>query len=107
MNSDRKADYYVGLDMGTGSLGVAVTDPQYHLLKVTGKDFWFVREYETAHPQLERRTHRISKRRLQRHQVRIGLIRSILQMMCWNMILFFILDRITANIIEKIKIPDC
>ncbi len=34
MNSDRKADYYVGLDMGTGSLGVAVTDPQYHLLKV-------------------------------------------------------------------------
>ena len=26
MNSDRKADYYVGLDMGTGSLGVAVTD---------------------------------------------------------------------------------
>lgn len=76
MNSDRKADYYVGLDMGTGSLGVAVTDPQYHLLKVKGKDFWFVREYETAHPQLERRTHRISKRRLQRHQVRIGLIRS-------------------------------
>ena len=48
MNSDRKADYYVGLDMGTGSLGVAVTDPQYHLLKVKGKDFWFVREYETA-----------------------------------------------------------
>lgn len=37
MNSDRKADYYVGLDMGTGSLGVAVTDPQYHLLKVKGK----------------------------------------------------------------------
>lgn len=76
MNSDRKADYYVGLDMGTGSLGVAVTDPQYHLLKVKGKDFWFVREYETAQPQLERRTHRISRRRLQRHQVRIGLIRS-------------------------------
>ena len=45
MNSDRKADYYVGLDMGTGSLGVAVTDPQYHLLKVKGKDFLFVREY--------------------------------------------------------------
>lgn len=76
MNSDRKADYYIGLDMGTGSLGVAVTDPQYHLLKVKGKDFWFVREYETAQPQLERRTHRISRRRLQRHQVRIGLIRS-------------------------------
>lgn len=76
MHTDRKADYYVGLDMGTGSLGGAVTDSQYHLLKVKGKDFWFVREYETAQPQLERRTHRIAKRRLQRHQVRIGLIRS-------------------------------
>ena len=43
MNSDKREDYYVGLDMGTGSLGGAVTDTQYHLLKVKGKDFWFVR----------------------------------------------------------------
>lgn len=76
MNSDKRKDYYVGLDMGTGSLGGAVTDTQYHLLKVKGKDFWFVREYETAKPQLDRRTHRIAKRRLQRHKARIGLIRS-------------------------------
>ena len=76
MNSDRKVDYYVGLDMGTGALGCAVTDTQYRLIKVKGKDFWFVREYETAQPQLKRRSHRISKRKLQRHQVRIGLIRS-------------------------------
>lgn len=25
MNSDKREDYYVGLDMGTGSLGGAVT----------------------------------------------------------------------------------
>lgn len=37
MNSDKREDYYVGLDMGTGSLGGAVTDTQYHLLKVKGK----------------------------------------------------------------------
>lgn len=55
MNSDKREDYYVGLDMGTGSLGGAVTDTQYHLLKVKGKDFWFVREYETAKSQLDRR----------------------------------------------------
>ena len=76
MNSDKKVDYYIGLDMGTGALGCAVTDTQYRLIKVKGKDFWFVREYETAQPQLKRRNHRISKRKLQRHQVRIGLIRS-------------------------------
>lgn len=39
MNSDKREDYYVGLDMGTGSLGGAVTDTQYHLLKVKGKIF--------------------------------------------------------------------
>ena len=39
MNSDRKVDYYVGLDMGTGALGCAVTDTQYRLIKVKGKDF--------------------------------------------------------------------
>ena len=54
MNSDKREDYFVGLDMGTGSLGGAVTDTQYHLLKVKGKDFWFVREYETAKSQLDR-----------------------------------------------------
>ena len=31
MHTDKKADYYVGLDMGTGSLGGAVIDSQYHL----------------------------------------------------------------------------
>lgn len=76
MHTDKKADYYVGLDMGTGSLGGAVIDSQYHLMKVKGKDFWFVREYESAQPQLKRRTHRISRRKLQRHQVRIRLLRS-------------------------------
>lgn len=27
-----KNDYYVGLDLGSGSVGWAVTDPDYHLL---------------------------------------------------------------------------
>ena len=39
MNSDREVDYYVGLDMGTGALGCAVTDTQYRLIKVKEKDF--------------------------------------------------------------------
>ena len=76
MSFNKKDDYYVGIDIGTGSLGVAVTDTEYNLIKAKGKDFWFVREYETAKTQLTRRTNRISKRRLHRHQVRIGLIRS-------------------------------
>lgn len=30
--------YYLGLDMGTNSVGWAVTDPNYNLLKAKGKD---------------------------------------------------------------------
>lgn len=26
-------DYYLGLDLGTGSVGWAVTDPEYNILK--------------------------------------------------------------------------
>lgn len=42
MNSDKREDYYVGLDMGTGSLGGAVTDTQYHLLKVSKRKRFLV-----------------------------------------------------------------
>jgi CRISPR-associated endonuclease Csn1 len=35
--------YYLGLDMGTNSVGWAVTDIQYNILKVKGKDLWGIR----------------------------------------------------------------
>ena len=30
-------EYYLGLDMGTGSVGWAVTDSEYHVLRKHGK----------------------------------------------------------------------
>ena len=32
MSFNKKDDYYVGIDIGTGSLGVAVTDTEYNLI---------------------------------------------------------------------------
>lgn len=32
-------DYYLGLDMGSGSVGWAVTDDQYHILRAHGKRY--------------------------------------------------------------------
>lgn len=55
--------YYLGLDMGTNSVGWAVTDQQYNLLKAKGKDLWGIREFAEADTSVERRTHRISRRR--------------------------------------------
>ena len=42
-NERMKTDYFMGLDMGTGSLGWAVTDSSYHLCRAHGKDLWGVR----------------------------------------------------------------
>lgn len=68
--------YYLGLDMGTNSVGWAVTDPNYNLFKAKGKDLWGIREFNEASTAVERRTHRISRRRRQREQVRIGLLKD-------------------------------
>ena len=38
--------YYIGLDMGTSSLGWAVTDDKYRLLRKKGKDMWGVRLFD-------------------------------------------------------------
>ncbi len=67
-------EYYLGLDMGTSTVGWAVTDTKYNLLKFKGKDMWGVREFDEALVSVERRTNRISRRRRQRQQVRIGMI---------------------------------
>lgn len=68
--------YYLGLDMGTNSVGWAATDPEYRLLKAKGKDLWGIREFNEASGAVERRTHRISRRRKQREQVRIGILKD-------------------------------
>lgn len=67
--------YYLGLDMGTNSVGWAVTDSQYHLIRRKGKDLWGVREFEEAKTAADRRTHRISRRRREREKARIALLR--------------------------------
>lgn len=68
-------EYYLGLDMGTNSVGWAVTDSKYQLIRVKGKDFWGVREFDEAQSAVDRRTKRVSRRRRQREQARIGLLK--------------------------------
>ncbi len=70
-------DYYVGLDMGTNSVGYAVTDPEYHLLRAKGKDVWGSRLFPEANTSAERRGYRTARRRLQRRKLRIGILNEI------------------------------
>ena len=51
-------EYYLGLDMGISSVGWAVTNTKYEILRKKGKDMWGIREFEEADSSAERRTHR-------------------------------------------------
>lgn len=74
--TENEKKYYLGLDMGTSSVGWAVTDSNYVLLRKRGKDLWGIREFEEASTAIERRTHRVSRRRNRRSKVRIGLLKD-------------------------------
>ena len=54
--------YYLGLDIGTNSVGWAVTDEEYNLCRFRGKDMWGIRLFEAANTAKERRLKRSSRR---------------------------------------------
>lgn len=70
-------DYFMGLDMGTGSVGWAVTDAQYNILRAHGKSLWGVRLFESANTAEERRMFRTARRRLARRNWRIEVLQEL------------------------------
>lgn len=75
MSKNKK--YYVGLDIGTSSVGWAVTDESYNLLKVRGKKTIGVRLFDEASTSEERRNHRSTRRRLERRRRRLTLLEQL------------------------------
>lgn len=69
--------YYIGLDIGTNSVGWAVTDEKYNIPKRKGKRMWGIRLFESADTAAERRTYRAARRRLQRRRQRINLLQEL------------------------------
>ena len=70
-------NYYLGLDMGTSSLGWAVTNEKYQLLRKKGKDLWGVRLFSEAETAAARRSHRVSRRRREREKARIAYLKEV------------------------------
>ena len=68
---------YLGLDIGTDSVGYAVTDEQYSLRKFHGEPAWGVTLFDAAAQASERRAHRVDRRRLDRRQQRIQLLEEL------------------------------
>ena len=76
--AESQKEYFIGLDIGTGSVGWAVTDTEYHILRAKGKDMWGARLFDEAKPAAERRMNRISRRRREREKARIGILKELL-----------------------------
>lgn len=68
--------YYAGIDLGTSSVGWALTDENYKIIRKKGKDLWGVRLFDEASTAVERRNHRTARRRRRREIARIGLLKS-------------------------------
>lgn len=68
--------YYMGLDLGTSSVGWAVTGENYNVVRRKGKDIWGVRLFDEAKTAIDRRTNRVSRRRRAREVARIGILKE-------------------------------
>lgn len=73
----KQKKYYLGLDIGTNSVGWAVTDEDYNLCRFKQKDMWGIRLFENADTASERRVKRANRRRLQRRKQRIKLLQEL------------------------------
>lgn len=73
----KNGNYYLGLDIGTDSVGYAVTDEQYNLKKFHGEPAWGVHVFEPASLNAERRSFRTARRRLDRRQQRVLLLQEL------------------------------
>ena len=69
--------YLIGFDIGTESVGWAVTDEQYVIPKKNGKALWGVYQFPEALKAEERRGFRIARRRLERREQRLARLRDI------------------------------
>lgn len=73
-----KKEHYLGLDIGTNSVGYAVTDKAYNVQSFNKKDMWGSHVFESANQATERRGHRSARRRLYRKKQRVQLTRELL-----------------------------
>ena len=70
-------DYYIGLDCGTESVGFAVADTDYNIVRAKGRSFWGVRLFNEAATAAERRNFRSARRRYMRKKERIKILQAL------------------------------
>ncbi|MDY0177800.1 MAG: type II CRISPR RNA-guided endonuclease Cas9, partial [Bacilli bacterium] len=76
--------FFVGLDVGTNSVGWAATDENYDLLRLKGKTAWGAHIFPEAESAGKRRLFRTSGRRLARRKRRIDLLNRLFEPLLKN-----------------------
>ena len=69
--------WYLGLDIGSASVGWAATDTEYKIIRKNKKRLWGVRLFEEATTAEDRRGYRSSRRRLARRKWRLSLLEEL------------------------------
>lgn len=77
MGRQKFNDYFLGFDIGTNSVGWAVSDQKYNLLRFNKKDMWGSRLFDEAQTAKVRRVYRNSRRRLDRRKRRLKLLEEL------------------------------
>ena len=70
-------EYYLGLDIGTDSVGYAAADTDYKLLKFKGEPMWGVTLFDPAMDKADRRGFRTARRRLHRKRARVEFMMEL------------------------------
>ena len=73
----KTGDYFLGLDIGTNSVGWAVTNYNYELLKAKGHKMWGSRLFEEGQVAASRRAFRTARRRLMRRRDRLDILEDL------------------------------
>lgn len=74
---DNNKKLFIGLDVGSDSVGWAATDEDYNLCRLKGKTAWGARLFTAASDAKGRRALRVSGRRLARRKRRINLLNTL------------------------------
>lgn len=77
MTKSRFENYYIGLDIGTNSVGWAVTYPNYSIANFNKKSMWGVRKFEEASTAEDTRLARTARRRLDRRKDRLNFLQDV------------------------------
>lgn len=72
-----KEEYYLGLDIGTNSVGWAATNKEYKLIRAKGENLWGAYLFDEASTAEKRRLARGQRRRLARQHARINRLQAL------------------------------